>query len=160
MLVSYYFCFMKAYFLQLFGYDHFANQLIMESIIKANSPEKPVQLMAHLLAAQQVWLARCKSEPAPGIALWPDWGTYKLELLIDENNYAWINYLESLVPEDLNKMISYKNSRGDSFENTLIDILAHVINHGTHHRAQIGQYLKTAGFELPNTDYITYIRTR
>jgi uncharacterized damage-inducible protein DinB len=68
-------------------------------------------------------------------------------------------YLDGLQPDDFEKIISYKNSRGDAFENRLSDILAHVINHGTHHRAQIGQQLKSGGLEnLPITDYIFYIR--
>jgi uncharacterized damage-inducible protein DinB len=34
-----------------------------------------------------------------------------------------------------------------------------LINHGTHHRAQIGQLIKFDGLEiLPNTDYIFYLR--
>ncbi|MDB5154777.1 MAG: hypothetical protein JWR54_3528, partial [Mucilaginibacter sp.] len=57
-------------------------------------------------------------------------------------------------------VISYKNLKGDDFENKLSDVLAHLINHGTHHRAQVGQHLKLAGVELPNTDYIFYIRNK
>jgi uncharacterized damage-inducible protein DinB len=59
------------------------------------------------------------------------------------------------------EIVYYKNLRGDGYENKLEDILAHLINHGTHHRAQIGQELKLAGVEnLPVTDYIFYIREK
>ncbi|MDB5024407.1 MAG: DinB family protein [Mucilaginibacter sp.] len=151
---------MKAYFIELFNYDRYANQLIAETIVKADNPDKPSQLMAHLLAAQQTWLNRCKGAPPVGAALWPDWQTDIFEQLIDDNHRAWINFLDYSDPDDFNKIISYKNSTGDSFENKLSDVLAHVINHGTHHRAQAGQYLKLAGVDLPNTDYIFYIRNK
>jgi len=60
---------------------------------------------------------------------------------------------------DFEKNIYYKNLKGIAYKNKLADILAHVINHGTHHRAQAGQQLKFAGFEnLPITDYIFYVR--
>jgi uncharacterized damage-inducible protein DinB len=150
---------MKAYFTQLFDYDRFANILILETILTAHEPQKPVQLMAHLLAAQQVWLSRCKGEPAIGGALWPDWPSDQLEQMINDNHRAWINYLNTLNEDDFDKLISYKTFKGMPFENKLVDVLAHVINHGTHHRAQAGQQLKFAGVEkLPITDYIFYIR--
>ncbi|MDB5132678.1 MAG: hypothetical protein JWR02_2427, partial [Mucilaginibacter sp.] len=64
---------MKDYFIRLFNYDRHANLLISDIILKAQRPEKTVKLMAHTLAAQQIWLARCKELPPPGIVLWPDW---------------------------------------------------------------------------------------
>ena len=51
---------MKDHFIRLFEYDRYANQIILDTIIKADNPEKPVKFMAHLLAAQQVWLNRAK----------------------------------------------------------------------------------------------------
>jgi len=150
---------MKSYFLKLLNYDQFANKAITRAIIEAGEPDKAVKLMAHLLAAQQIWLNRCKGLPATGIALWPDWKTDSFEKIIDENHKYWVAFLDGLEAADFQRAIAYKNSKGDSFENLIADILAHLINHGTHHRAQAGQQLKLAGLEsLPNTDYIFYIR--
>jgi uncharacterized damage-inducible protein DinB len=152
---------MKDYFIRLFNYDRYVNLLIIKTILEANNPEKPVKLIAHLLTAQQIWLNRCKGEPAIDGALWPDWKSDEFEQIINDNHRAWINFLDYSDPDDFDKMISYKNSKGDAFENKLSDILAHLINHGTHHRAQAGQQLKFAGVEnLPNTDYIFYIRNK
>ena len=149
---------MKEYFIRLFGYDTQMNLLMTEMIINAGSPEKPVQLMAHLLAAQEVWLTRCKGEPFTGV-LWPDWKADTFVKTIKENSNGWIDFLNSLTPADFDKLIVYKNTKGEGFKSDLSDILAHAINHGTHHRAQIGQYLKSGGADLPFTDYIFYIRT-
>jgi len=149
---------MKAYFIQLFNYDCYANLRIANTILQNGNNEKAVQLMAHMLAAQQIWLNRCKDLPAIGAVLWPDWHAETFEQLINDNHRAWINFLDYLDPIDFDKIIGYKSFKGDSFENKLSDILAHVINHGTHHRAQAGQQLKLAGVDLPNTDLILYIR--
>lgn len=149
---------MKEYFIKLFDYDHYANLLITETIIKAGKPEKPVQLMAHLLAAQQVWLNRCKGLPPAVTILWPDGQADTFERTINDNHRAWVNFLDYSEPDDFDKVISYKSLNGDPYENKLSDILAHAINHGTHHRAQAGQHLKLAVAELPNTDYIFYLR--
>ena len=115
--------------------------------------------MGHILAAHQIWLNRCKHLPAPGITLWPDWPLAILTATTTENHTQWITYLNTLQDSDFEKVIAYKNAKGDTFQTRLIDILAHIINHGTHHRAQAGQHLKLAGLQnLPNTDYIFYIR--
>jgi uncharacterized damage-inducible protein DinB len=149
---------MKVYFIQLFNYDRYSNLQILDAIKKNIDTTEPVRLMAHLLAAQQIWLTRCKKEPAIGGALWPDWNADTFEQMINDNHQKWISFLQGLNNVDFEEQVSYKNSRGKRFENKLSDILAHVINHGTHHRAQAGQHLKLAGIELPNTDYIFYIR--
>jgi uncharacterized damage-inducible protein DinB len=148
---------MKSYFTRLFNYDQFANRQIANLILQTGISGKSLEIMAHLLAAQQTWLKRCTAQPAPTTPLWPQWPADEFISIIDENHNAIIAYLETLQPQDFDKIIAYKNSVGQ-FENTLSDILAHLVNHGTHHRAQIGQHLKMAGAELPASDYILYIR--
>ncbi|MFB9844370.1 DinB family protein [Mucilaginibacter ginsenosidivorans] len=152
---------MKEYFTRLFNYDKYTNLLVAENIVKAGSPNDSTRLMAHLLTAQQIWLARCNGESATGRVLWPeDWKADELAKVAEENGKAWLDLLNTYTAADFDKTINYQNLQGDSFENKLSDILAHVINHGTHHRAQIGQQLKLSGIEkLPVTDYIYYIRT-
>ena len=149
---------MKAYFIRLFNYDHYANLLIASAILQTKEHEKAEQLMAHMLAAQQIWLDRCKGALPIGAALWPDWKADTFKEMINDNHQKWIAFLENSNDNDLERLICYKNLRGDAFENKLIDILGHVINHGSHHRAQAGQHLKVAGIDLPITDYIFYLR--
>ncbi len=152
---------MKNYFLKLIDYDHHTNQTLVKLIIEAGDPEKAVKLMAHMLMAQQVWFNRCNNLPTPGGALWPDWKAGIFEQIINDNHAAWVNFLSDLDDSAFQNIIYYKTFKGDSFENKLEDIMAHLINHGTHHRAQIGQELKLAGVEkLPITDYIFYIREK
>lgn len=150
---------MKTYFKQFFDYDRYANHLLLKAIIENNSPPKAVGIMAHLVRSQQVWLPRLTGEPIIAGTLWPDWPTNELTVMIDENYTRWTAYLNSLTAADFEKIITYKTMSGVTFENKLVDIFSHVINHGTHHRAQIGQQLLFAGAtELPATDLIFYLR--
>jgi uncharacterized damage-inducible protein DinB len=150
---------MKEYFTQLFNYDKSTNLLMTETIINAGSPEKPAQLIAHLLSSQQIWLARCKGETATGNVLWPDWKAEIFKDIIELNHSQWIEFINTLTEEDMERNVHYKTLKGEPFDNKLRDILTHVINHGTHHRAQAGQHLKLAGFDkLPPTDYILFVR--
>ncbi|OOQ61637.1 DinB family protein [Mucilaginibacter pedocola] len=149
---------MKNYFTRLFTYDAWANRQMNGLIAQYGEPQQARGWMAHLLAAQQIWLKRCQGLPAPPGPLWPDKESTEMAGIITQNETDWLVYIETLQPEDFDKVITYKTLKGDGFENTLADILAHVINHGTHHRAQIGQQVKQLGAKLPPLDYVLYIR--
>ncbi|RFZ94507.1 damage-inducible protein DinB [Mucilaginibacter conchicola] len=149
---------MKAHFIYLFHYDRYCNKLMIDLLLSTGLTGKAVDLMSHTLVAQQIWLSRCLNKPAPTAELWAPGNVEKLMGANDRNFEEWVAYINTLQSEDLETIISYKNTKGTPFNDQLADIITHVINHGTHHRAQIGQLLKTAGAELPSTDYIHYIR--
>ncbi len=152
---------MKQHFLKLLGYDRYANLLMLESIFKADQPAKAVQLMAHLLSAQQVWYSRAVEDGSPMQELWPDQQTVQFNYLIEGNFEKWSNFLNGSSGTDLSRKVSYNNSKGDHFSTSLEDILSHMLNHGTHHRAQIGQVLKQSGLtKLPVTDLIHFLRSK
>lgn len=148
---------MKSYFIRLLNYDHFANTQMADLIAQTGPAGKPMELMAHILTAQQIWLKRLKTTPAPLSPLWPNWAIEEIKKKIDSNYQDLKDFLEALLTQDYDKAIAYKNSVGD-WENTISDILIHLFNHGTHHRAQIGTLLKLNGAQLPMLDYILYIR--
>ncbi|QKJ30017.1 DinB family protein [Mucilaginibacter mali] len=152
---------MISYFKTLFNYDRHTNLLMVDQILAAGiSFGQPVVLMGHLLGAQQTWLKRVTNSPIPSGPIWPeDWPAESLKEIIEQNHKAWITHLDSLQEGDIDTIIHYQNLRGDSFSEPHRDIIAHVVNHGTHHRAQIGFLLKSAGVAtLPPTDYIFYVR--
>src|ERR1700744_3157670 len=119
---------MNKYFIRLFNYDCYANHQMLDAINRANQPEKPVQLMAHRRAPQQVWLNRCLLLPPAEVELWPALGAEHSDLsaLIDSNHSGWVKFLETCTENDFDNIISYKNTRGDSWENRLIDIITQV----------------------------------
>ena len=135
---------MKDYFIRLLHYDRYANLRILAALLQTEDHAKAEQLIAHLLIAQQVWLGRCIGKPANITTLWPDWKANTFEQIINDNHYQWLTYLESVNNNDFEQSIQYKNLQGDNFETKLADILTHLINHGTHHRAQAGQHARKA----------------
>lgn len=152
---------MKEHFLRLFDYDQMANTLIFTALRDAppGETDRAQVLMEHLLTASKSWLIRCTGKSSMGLDLWPkaEWG--EMGTLIEENAKGWKAFLEN--ETDFGRKLPYQNQSGQTYTNVLGDLLAHVINHGTHHRAQIGQLLKTTGVEhLPVTDYIAYLRLK
>jgi uncharacterized damage-inducible protein DinB len=151
---------MKNYFIKMFNYGHFANRALLKAITEAGNPRGPIKLISHLLAAERRWLDRVNDvEPYPNAELWPkDYSIEHCARLINEYHEEWLGFLERVTEEDLNKVITYQNALGNN-QTSVSDILTHVINHGTHTRAQAGQQLKLSGTEtLPITDYVYYLR--
>ncbi|MGY3212268.1 DinB family protein [Mucilaginibacter sp. HD30] len=148
---------LKEYFTGLFNYDKHVNLQFAALISAADDKDKPIELMSHLLNAQQIWLSRCLGASSSNYQLWPKWGPDTFKDIITKNHNDWVNFLN--VEIDPEQIIVYENFKAEKFSTKLVDILAHVINHGTHHRAQIGMLLKQSEvLELPATDYVHYLR--
>ncbi|TWR31336.1 hypothetical protein FPZ43_02340 [Mucilaginibacter pallidiroseus] len=150
---------MKSHFLRLFDYDCYANRAMNELIVKYGAPGNSATLMAHLLTTPQVWLQRCKSVQAHTGPVWPDLPVESFAAIIEQNHTDWTEFLSGLKEADYSRVITYTRTTGEFYENILSDIIAHVINHGTHHRSKIGQQLKLNQLvTLPPTDYVIYRR--
>jgi uncharacterized damage-inducible protein DinB len=146
---------MKEDFKDWFEYSHQANQKLI-ALLSNSRPklsERLVQLINHLINAHQIWNTRILNERSFGV-----WQVNKWETLdiIDRENY--LKSLQIVEEVDLEKLMTYSNSTGGKFSNKIRDILFHIINHSTYHRAQIALLLREQGIEPINTDYIFYKR--
>lgn len=149
---------MNDYFKMMFAYNFWANSRVLESLKNAaNAPEPSVKLLSHILAAEELWCCRLTGKTTD-MQVFPQFSLAECELRIVQQNETWNKYLADISVAGLSEIITYHNTKGVPFLNTPIDILAHVINHGTYHRGQIAQQLRQSG-EIPAaTDYIVYVR--
>lgn len=151
---------MNEYFIELFKYDSYANLKLLELL--KNLPlidENAKSIFAHLLNAKRLWLKRIKQEGYKNIEIWPTLDWDECNFLIRENESSYHNYLADKRDTELKAKIRYQNSKGKTFLTPVRDILMHVLIHGGYHRGQIAKFIKKAGGESINTDYITYVRS-
>lgn len=151
---------MKEQILLLFEYEKLATGRVLDTMNKLHAEdEKCTEWMAHILLAQLIWYSRLIDEVSDTTP-W-DKRTFDdcLEMFEDMTR-LWANYCSELDEKKLQQTISYKNTKGESFENSIKDILTHVINHSTYHRGQIIARLKGQLPSLPSTDYILFIREK
>ncbi len=147
---------MRDHFMQLFEYDAWANAQVLECMELAPLENPKIELLfSHILNAQKIWLARCL-DTGQQIDTWVL--NKDLKGLMIENVEGMKNYFQKLNDGDFEQTVTYKNSKGVSFENCLKDILTHLVNHGTYHRGQIVQLLKAERAKVPMTDYIFWRR--
>jgi uncharacterized damage-inducible protein DinB len=121
-------------------------------------PGRAVELLSHLLRAQDVWYGRVEDTSHADLALWVDEDLAACADRAEASAERWQSVLANRAPEALAQPVVYTNSKGTRFETPLRDILRHVANHGTHHRGQSALVLREAGIAPPPTDYIFFVR--
>lgn len=148
----------KDYFLQMFRYDHWANREFLSALrLPSPASEKVLRLVAHILAAEKLWLERLQHIPQ-SVAVWPTSTTGECAALADDMLFAWTTYLKELAPQDFEKLIDYRNSKGELWSNRVDDILTHVVMHSAYHRGQAALEMRTAGLQPVYTDFIHGVR--
>ena len=76
--------------------------------------------------------------------------------MAEEISKLWLDFVTG--QESFNRSLTYNNYVGDPYVNNVENIMIHLVNHSTYHRAQIALLLRQKGFEPVNTDFITYDR--
>lgn len=132
-------------------YTKKADEIIIEALsITGFSIPEANKLLSHVLSAQHIWTKRILGKK-PIYAVWEMFRPEEF-YSIHKTNTALLE--DILMNTELTTVINYSNSAGDTFSNTVEEILMHVCNHGTYHRGQLAKMLKQAGYVPPITDYI------
>lgn len=143
--------------LRLFDFDHWANKKVLDAL--PDDQDEPLELMSHILAAQELWYNRIIGADLSGLEVWPMYSLNQCKDLSANQAEQWRTLIEDN-SKDLERLISYKNTSGNAYDTGLSDILHHVIIHGQHHRAQIATLLRQSGIKPPATDFIFYTRAQ
>ena len=149
---------LKPHFTQLLQYDYWANTTMLQAYLSSNVADPTIsKWLNHIVNAQVIWHGRLAGA-ASSRGVWDMLPDRELPPEFERSHQNWQALLEGLSEENLSETIPYQNSRGDVFQNQRQDIIAHVVNHGTHHRAQVAARLREAGVVPPATDYIFWKR--
>ncbi|PKA82065.1 putative damage-inducible protein DinB [Ulvibacter sp. MAR_2010_11] len=147
---------MKDFFKDKFQYNFESNKRLIDCIenLPAAYTEHAQTLICHILNAHSVWNSRIMGKTTSrGV-----WDNYPIEVLSPLNKEHLADSLEILKNKNLNDLIQYTNTKGETYQNTVHDILYHIINHSTYHRGQLMSELKQNGVMPVSTDYIFFKR--
>lgn len=149
---------MKAYFINLFKYHSWANKKILDQIKNLYLHDETINnVLSHLLLGEKIWLQRLKSEKYDN-NFWQKINPAGCILLTEQNEKQIGEYLSSLSENDFERKVTYTNSLGIEYINTIEEILTHLSHHSAYHRGQIAKEMRKLGNEPVNTDYIVYLR--
>lgn len=149
---------MKAHFERLFQFSAWADQRSIAALrTTLAAQEEGLPLLAHLLAAEHVWLERLQHRP-PRHPVWPSLDIDQCAALAVENAVGYETFFDQLQEDQLGAPIRYRTSQGQEFISSAIDILTQVVLHGPYHRGQIARIIGRSGGVANNTDFITFAR--
>jgi uncharacterized damage-inducible protein DinB len=156
---------------RLYDYGYWANEQLL-AVVSELTPEQFTRTVAgsygsvrntlvHVLSAEWGWVDRCgghergaalKADDFPNVeSLREAWG----------NVEAWVRaFLVTLKDEDLDRLVAFKNSRGEAQSMAVGELLQHAANHGVHHRGQVALLLRELGHVPGNFDLLVYDASR
>ncbi len=86
------------YLHRLFAYDDWANREVLAALRNApNLPARSLKLIAHVLSAERLWLARINQEN-PSLPVWPELTLAQCEAEANQLGASWKAYLEGDLP--------------------------------------------------------------
>lgn len=149
---------MLDYLRRLFDYDRWANREVLAKLQASDGqPQRSLKLMAHIVAAEKLWLERLQQQPQT-LPVWPNLTLDECTKEAEELPGLWQSYLSQLDDSDRNRAVAYTNSKGEHYQNRVEDILTHVVMHSAYHRGQIASDMRTAGMVPAYTDFIQGVR--
>jgi uncharacterized damage-inducible protein DinB len=113
--------------------------------------------LRHTLIAQRIWLARWKGEapPSPGDPVTEPW-----RAAYAASHAALAAYVAPLSDADFDRVVHYRNIKGEPFALPLGQLVPHLVNHGTAHRAECGLLLERLGRSPGDLDYLYFALAR
>ena len=162
----------KAEILMLFDYSAWANRRILDAAegLSREQFTAPAGLdygslrgtLVHILSAETTWRKRCQEGISPSSPLVED-AFPTLAALRErwsEAEQAMRAFLMSLTDDDLQRTVHYRTTKGVQGQNPLWQLLLHVVNHGTQHRAEAAITLTQHGCSPGDVDLILFLRER
>ena len=164
---------MKVYLEQLYDYNVWANGLILK--FSEQLPEEQFtqesshshgsirDTLVHVMSAEWVWRERMQGRPIDLAAARDDLDPGKFPT-VEKLYHRWFdeelamrNFMGDLSEDGFQGSFKYIRSSGQEVEDTIADILAHVVLHGMQHRSEVAAVLTEFGFSPGNLDYYTYL---
>lgn len=156
----------------LFAYNDWANRRILVATAGLAQEQflAPTGLswgsvrdvLVHALGAEWIWRVRLQHGEVP--AQLPNPADFPACAALAERwemeMVAMRAYVAGLDDAQINSTVTYRNTKGQPFTGVLWQTLAHVVNHGTQHRAEVAHFLTSYGCSPGDMDMILFLRER
>jgi uncharacterized damage-inducible protein DinB len=151
----------------LYRYNKWANATVLKSVAPLSTDELTRQLggsfpcvrdtLVHIMAGEWIWLRRWKGVSPRSLfeaSEFPDlaavrarWGEVETEQM---------DFVKEVTDESLAQIISYVNTRNQTWEYPLGRMMQHLVNHSSYHRGQVANFLRQLGIQPAATDFLIY----
>jgi len=153
----------------LYDYTYWAHQRVWECAIQLDDEAFYRSLdysigsihsqLVHTMGAEWIWFSRLQGVSPTAILKNDDYPTRDaIRTKWDSIESEVYDFLTTLDSKRLSEKFSYSNTKGTVYEDSVVGVLIHVVNHGTDHRAQILAMCHQLGGPTVEQDLISYLR--
>jgi len=152
----------------VYEYNRWANARVLDAVSKLTSEQFSRDLqsshrsvrdtLAHILAAEWIWLERWKGVSPKALLIpseFPTVESLKTRWAVVEGDYA--EFINGVTDGSLATVITYTNTRGEEWTYPLGQMLQHVMNHSSYHRGQVTTMLRQLGAEVNPVDLLVFM---
>ncbi len=147
-------------FRRAFAYDAWANRRLLEVFADLPIPHEVLSTWSHLLLAERLWLDRILGDERNPLVLWSVLTISESSMLVSELERRWAHLLEDLPDKELDRDVTFTDTKGHPQTDRLADVLSHVTHHAAYHRGQLTVRLVAAGITPPVSDLIAWSRSQ
>jgi uncharacterized damage-inducible protein DinB len=156
------------YFKTLYDYNYWANAKILEVVEQVNEAQFTEETkdghgslretLVHILSAEWIWRSRWQGTSPTENLREEDLPTLgKLRERWREEEQQMLAFLAALGEEDVQRVVPYTNTRGQSYAAPLWQMMAHLVNHGTQHRSEAAVILSRLGHSPGDLDLLIFL---
>jgi uncharacterized damage-inducible protein DinB len=152
----------------LYDYNLWANARILDAVSKLSPEQFTMDLqsshrsvrdtLAHILAAEWIWLERWKGVSPKALLSPAEFSTVEsLRARWAQLEEDYGKFVKGLTDESLAKVITYTNTRGENWSYPLSQMVQHVGYHSAYHRGQVVTMLRQLGAVVYPVDLLVFM---
>lgn len=152
----------------LYAYNRWANRRTL-AVASPLTPDEFLRVLgssfpsvrdtlAHILAAEWIWLERWKGNSPGALLDAREFGTLAdLRKRWEEVEREQAVFVASVTEASLSRTVSYVNTKGETWSYPLGQMMQHLVNHSSYHRGQVTGMLRQLDREPAPTDLLLFI---
>jgi uncharacterized damage-inducible protein DinB len=118
------------------------------------------ETLAHIFQADAIWFDRLMGVPTENLSVYqPRADLAGLSEQWQALGDRYLSWAETLAPGDWDRIVPFRNTKGEFISQAVWRIVLHVVNHASYHRGQVTTMLRQLGREPVGTDLMLYYRS-
>lgn len=139
-------------------YNAWANSTLYSELKAKDAPAASFRAFQHILEAELTWSNRILGLDRPNVPLWGPFSRAQCDEWLLTVRRQLEQVAASEAASGFGRIFAYRNSSGREFEDSVEEVLEHMLIHSAQYRGEAAGLSNAAGIQMPDLDYIIWLR--